>query len=652
MNAVPPLPPVLPEGPREDPHVPLLPVWRAAAKHRHLTIPAAVPAAFLAAGAAAAGMHAPVETATAGAGALLAVHLKAPHKWDRTIEQWYARLSVAAAGGWLTTVSLTGLNWPEVAVLGAGSLAWGVPFWMHKRPRSRRLSRIVAEWDRWWRYYAPGWGLEGSEVTDVTTKGVIDTLRVQLHAGKQSVHNIEQNLHLIESALRGHVAPRMTRTEADPRDPSQVLIHLKRKNPLAREITWDGSLLSSTVAGEAPVGYGEGGDRIWAPQLANYFILGATGSGKSNMLNVMLAARTKCPDARVWLIDRKGGKSTRPWLPAADWVAVTVEEARLMLRAARDEIRARALDAYDGNETLAPTDAIPALFIVVDEAHNVTSPMGGDRECMGLLAEIASEGRASAVHVIVLTQYGALMESVGTEQTRSNLRHRICFAVTKPEHGAFALTDWDKLDASRLENAGEFYYQAGPKADSAPGRAPHIPHSLAQQIAAEHALIPRRPLRLFAVDHQETYDTRSERLPQAFRTGRQEAIMIGTESPAEAAARIEEELAELPDAPGLPPLPPDDVLTDEMTRRKQLFARLISDAPPGGIRPVQLRSATGFSSGWTSQMLAALAEHGAVSNPSRGRWLPVAGQDIWQVMETIREERARFAAEAKEKVSA
>ena len=181
-------------------------------------------------------MHMPIETATAGVGALLAVHLKAPHKWDRPIERWYARASAGAAGAWLTAVSLTGLNWPEAGALGAGALAWGVPFWWHKRPRGKRLQGIVAIWDEWWRHYAPSWSLAGSEVVAVATHGVIDTLRIQLVPGRQSLRDVEQMLPLLESALRGHVAPRMTRAEADPKDPSQILVHLKRKNPLNVEV--------------------------------------------------------------------------------------------------------------------------------------------------------------------------------------------------------------------------------------------------------------------------------------------------------------------------------------------------------------------------------------------------------------------------------
>lgn len=655
MDAIPPLPPVLPDtAPPGDPRIPLLPAWRFAARHRHLTIPAVgVPAGFLAAGAAAAAFHQPVDTAIAGAGALLAVHLKAPHKWDRAIEQWYARASAAAAGGWLTAVSITGLNWPEVAALGAGALAWGFPFWHHKRPRGRRLQGIVAIWDEWWRHYAVNWDLAGSEVIAVRTKGVIDTLRVQLPPGKKSVRDVEQMLHLLESALRGHVAPRMTRAEADPKDPSQILIHLKRKNPHNVEVKWDGELAPSSVSDLMPIGRGEDGQIVFAPMLQNWFVIGRLRSGKSNELSVFLASITGCRDAALpWIVDLKGGRSARPWQPAAGWIATTIEEARLLTRCGVAEVRARARDAYSGEEQNVPTPDVPMLPIIIDEAHGVTSDMSGDTECRRNIAIIASEGGAVNVQLIILTQYGALSESVGTEQIRGNLPARMCFAVSQADHGQFVLPDYAKLDASRLENKGEFYWRLGADGSSAPCRGPHMPHPLVRQIAARNGALPRPPLILFATEWQETFDTRHERLPEAFRHS-QEADVIPIETPEQAAARIEAELQEVPDAPAPPqPLPPDDVLADEMTRRKQEFARLVATAPTDGIAPKQLRSATGFARSWIQRQLADLAERGVVTRVSDGHYRGASAEVIWEAMETIRKERAQFDAEAREKVSA
>ena len=611
-------------------------------------------------------------TAMGGAATAAAVWWAAPHKWTgkdgkpRWSEVWYARLSALAAGAWLTAAARWGLDWWTLGLLGGGALAWGGPWWWHKRPR-KQAATIVAEWARWWQHYAPIWGVAGCHIFDVTSQGVIDTLHIQLWAGHQHGKHIEDILPLIESALQGHVQVGMTRAETVKGDPSKVLVHLKRKNPHAVEYSWDPALAPDTVNGKMPIGKDERGawDMVRCMAL-NWFIIGALGGGKSNELSVMLASITGCADARVWLIDRKGGKAARPWLPALDWVATTVEEARLMLRCLLAEVRARALDGYDGNEEMTPTPQVPAIFLVIDEAHNVTSEMNGDTECRNLVASIASECRSSAIRVIVCTQYGALAESVGTEQTRGNLKNRICFKVADPAHGQFALEDYMKLNAARLEEPGEFYYRLDGVQSSAPSRGPHLPHPLVRELAARNALVERPPLVLYAADHQETYGTRGERLPAQFRSPSAPPAIRpeetkpmwptpGTataETPEQIAQRIEDELATIPDVPS--PTGPIDpaLLADAVTRKKMLWAKLLHQAPPGGIKPSQLAAGSGLGRSWTQQQLAALLEMRVITRPETGRYVPVPGQDIWAGLERIRLQNDHAADQARRLVSA
>lgn len=656
---VPPAPPPLPT--QETTREPLFPAWHFLTRNRHVTVPLiAVPGGMAWAGEIL--THLPHPLAPTAAGSLVtagAVWWAAPHKWDRRSEQWYARLSAIGAGAWMTAVAACGLHAPELLILGPGALAWGIPWWWHKRPRRRRIASLVASWDVWWCHYARAWDLSGSHVLGVTTEGVIDTLHVQLDAGRQTVRGVRDALPLIESALQGHVEEGRTRAEVIRGNPSRVLVHLKRENPLDGDVEWDESAAPVSVTGEMPIGRGEDGEWVTAPMLTNWFLIGATRKGKSNELSVMLASITGCRDAAApWIIDRKGGRSARPWIPGAGWVATEIEEARLLLRAGEAEIRARALMAYDGNEQLVPTPDCPALFIVVDEAHGVLGGIGGDTECQRLAATIASEGSAVNIHMIVLTQYGALHESVGTEQIRSSLTYRMCFGVQKAEHGVFALTDWAQLDASRLENVGEFYWQAGPKSASAAARGQRMDHEQVREIVARSAAKPR--LVLYAQEYQETLDTWMDRLPEQLhpdyappqrRDRTETAVTDPTETFGQTMARIEEEVAELPDLPAPPRVDPA-LLADEMTRRKVRFADLIAAAPAGGISPKQLHAATSLSTSWIHLRLRALIERGAVTQVSRGRYLPVAGQDVRAATEAIEADLARLGAEAREKISA
>ena len=669
---LPPPPPPLPDAgePRGD----LLPVWGAARRNRHVTVPLAVPAGFAAAGEVLAALpHAGVPTIAGSVALSGAVWWAAPHKWDRSVERWYARASVLAAGAWLSAAAVMGLGVPELAALGAGSVAWGIPWWWHKRPR-RQAATVVAEWARWWQYYASRWGVAGSQVIDVTTAGVIDTLHVQLWAGHQHKKQVDEALPLIESALRGHVDAGMTRCEMVKGHPDQVLVHLKRANPHAVEVAWDESLCPGSVTGLAPIGKDEAGEWVFAPLLVNWFGIGKTRWGKSNELSVLLASWTACRDALPpWIIDLKGGRSARPWAECADWIATTVEEARLILGCAAAEVRARARDWYAGTEQGVPTPDVPAIPVVVDESHGVLSTMAGDTQCRRLAAVVASEGSGVNVHEWVFTQYGALDESVGTEQIRGNLPARLCFAVSQADHGQFALPDWAKLDPSRLENKGEFYWRLGPDGASAPCRGPHMDHDLVREIAARNAAIGRPPLRLFCGDQvayragdrdvtwQEVYDSRHARLPAAFRPAGHhapapppEAPMIPTvtvpETPEQIAQRIEDEVASIPDLAD-PPLVDPAVLADAVTRRKMLWARLLTEAPAAGISPAQLTEGSGMSRSWTHLQLTALTDLGVITKPADGRYLSVPGQDVWAGLERIREANSRLAEEARQMVS-
>lgn len=651
MSTLPPPPPPIQA---QTPDPPLIPAWGLLRRHRHVTVPLAVAPVFAGAGYGLAASGAREGVTAAAAVAVMAMWLAAPHKWDRASEQWYARLSVIAAAGWLTAATWIGMSlWMLIAV-AAGAVCWGVPWWYHKRPRhQKRDGKIIAQWDAWWCHHRLDWNLAGSRITDVTSKGMVETLRVQLWAGRQSHGQVTQVLPLIESALRGYVRHGMIRLEPDPDDPSCVLLHLKRENPLAESITWDASMVPASITQPATLGLGEGGRWIKVVPLVNWFIIGRSRSGKSNELSALLAVITGVPDARAWLIDFKGGRAARPWLPALDWLATTLDEARLMMGALLAEVQARGTWADSDEEQLEPAPEVPAIFLVLDETHEVTSAARGDSGLAALLSAIASMGMGLAVYVIVLTQYGALEESVRSEQTRGSLINRMCFAVSKPEHGAFALNDWQKLDASRLNAKGSFFFQEGPTASSAPGRGPHMPHRLVRQIADANGAMPRQPLRLYAQDHQAVYDSRWSRLPEAFRsrapqwndaTPPQEAPAEGYgPNPADdaqaAADRIEDECARIPDVPlsQLGPLPTDLELRTDMDRRTARFARALAAAPDDGISPAQLVAASGLARSYIHQLLKVAIRANTASQIARGRY---RGDDGETILAAITETRA------------
>src|SRR5690349_4215685 len=55
---------------------------------------------------------------------------------------------------------------------------------------------------------------------------------------------------------------------------------------------------------------------------------GASGSGKTNTLNVITCGLAACGDAVIWAIEvAKAGQGQAAWLPCFDWLATRLDEA-------------------------------------------------------------------------------------------------------------------------------------------------------------------------------------------------------------------------------------------------------------------------------------------------------------------------------------
>lgn len=681
-------------------------IWTAARRwvlrERHLSVPLLTPGVMLAAGYIVHALHHGFGVAAAAAVVAVAVWFKAPSKWDRAAEQWYARATAIGAGSWLTAAAYGGVHRPGALAMLGGCTAWGLAFWWHKRPRDkrarRRHARRVATWDLFWQSHAPAWGLAGSRVIDVEDQGPVESLLVQLKGGRQSAGSLKNIVPLIESGLDGYVHAGMTQVEAVKSRPSQVWLRLKKDDPLREEIGWDPSWAADDINSPVPLGVLENGKLLKRVLLSSMLILGVTRSGKSNELSLMLATITRCRNARALVIAPKGGRAARPWLGALEAMAADITEARFILDLAVAEIDARGTYAYDGvNEQNLASEQCPALFVVIDEAYAVTSEIKGDARCRAAAATIASAGAAVNVYLIGMSQYGALAETFGTEQTRSNLPYRFSFRTESPAHGVFALGDdaQGKIDTTRLAEQGQFYFRAGSKTTFQMGRAPHMPHSLCRQLAeanAKHSGLRKRPLQLYcgampmvpaspdSPTWQEAYDMRWKRLPATFHA---DAPQAAGHSPAEAAedrsskiiskprypaevidlvARInrdadssdvsDADIARARDLRAARGEPRID-LASETDRQRRRFADTLQEATADDpVSPRQLMAASGLSESWVHLYLPKLIEAAAVEKPVRGRYAGIAGSDVWQALEAIRRDGERLATAARDLVGA
>lgn len=691
---------------------------RGSARNRHLSVPLAVPVVTWTAGEI---MHAYGAAPYAGVGGAAlagAVWFFAPHKWTdgdgkpRWPEVWYARLSAAGGAAWLTAAAHFG---PASGVAGevlggflaAGTGTWGFFWWQHKRPRGmKRRQRLIMTWNGWWQQHCAAWNLAGSRVIDVSDHRAQVRLRVQLWAGRQSIQHVKQAVHLIESGLEGIAEPGRVRVDHAGRNGSQVDVFIKRENPLREIVEWDPALAPKSVHDQAVDGLTETGQWKTVPMRVNKFVNGKTRSGKSNDLLVSAAQLSGCPDDRQVLIDLKGGRSARPLLEAAavDYVITDVDEARVYLLMLTMEIRARAMYCYDGHEQLLATVDVPAVHTLIDEVNGLTSVQNGDTECSNHLATVASAGSGLEIYVEVYTQYGSLEDSVRTPQTRANLGLRKCYAVEEARDGQFTIPEYDKFDASTLEERGTHLLKLG-KMFAEQIRSPLMTHKLLKSITAANAraLAPRPAWRLACGDWpcplggtwQEWWDRRWLRLNPAFHAVSPQyqaaAAQYGETAGAgvtladvnaaaadilrvtggavtvSAAAHVT--IPPAPSAPGEgdgasvaarieaetqgPAFPPDRRIVARLGQvqqaKKERFADVLAGASRG-ISPAQLEDECGMSQSWIYNQLSPLLKRGVITQPRRGLYVPVPGTDIHEAIRRIEADADALLKDARKAV--
>jgi hypothetical protein len=676
---------------------------RWAKRNGHFTVPAAVPPVLWLAALLLHHLHlAPYLLPLCGVMLAGSVWFFAPHKWDRAAEQWYARLSASLGVLWLWLASWLGPAGSLIpsavlaGVLMAGCIAWGIPWWKHKRPRGmKKRQRLVAQCDAWWQSHCWAWNLGGSYAVDAQLSGVTLRVRIKGQAGRHTLQHFRQVIPLIESAADGHADIGLVRVEPVKGHPSEFDIFLKRENPLRETVEYDMGLAPQSVHDSAPIGRSETGGWKMLPLRVNCFIIGMTRSGKSNHLLVRFAALSGCPDDRQILIDLKGGRSARPILRAgaAEHVITELDEARMVLRMLLAEGKARAKYAYTGDEQLAATADIPALHLMIDEVHGLTSTANGDSECAALLALVTSLMSGLEEYVEVYTQNGSLEESVRTEQTRGNLTVRVCYRVAEARHGAYVIPEYNRLDASKLEEKGTCYIKDGPDAFPEQVRAPKMEHELLLRIVTQNARLlgARPPLRLYCgeemspagVTWQQWWDTRWLRLDPAFHAispQYQAAVAENPHAAAEVVTAMHAASAPMPspepgtgdarsaaarlaedDAALMSRVPadftPDPRLVRQlpamMASQEDRFADALEAAGQASpATPKDLMGQSGMGHSWVHDRIAALAEIGMVTQLSKGRYVTVPGSDIRRGLQVIKDRNAKLNAEARQKINA
>ncbi|MFE6038758.1 hypothetical protein [Streptomyces sp. NPDC056452] len=227
----------------------------------------------------------------------------------------------------------------------------------------------------------------------------------------------------------------------------RVLIDVTTVNVLSEERTYPSDYSPLSIYTGIPWGYRTNAEEICVflrEQCA--LVVGPTGSGKTNMVHVILAGFARTTDVLTWVIDLNAGSAGLPWVrpaldtngapiegvrPGIDWLASTYEEAVLMLDAAlaiglRRKVAYQDLMVERNTDQLPISAKIPQIMLVVDEgAEILTSTDRRMKDLAKKILEVIRMLRAMGVRT-VLTALGATGSVLGNLMIRREAKARVC----------------------------------------------------------------------------------------------------------------------------------------------------------------------------------------------------------------------------------
>lgn len=391
--------------------------------------------------------------------------------WGAVLAAWTAWARIHGPYHWLTVATLV--------VPGAILAVLTAQLWtnMLEEREAARLARLAtaksAELARWSKMFE-GLGIKGviTERTEKTRAGKDVYLRLPVH-GKVKMRRLEDLAENIAIALKLHEDA--ITFERGPDHAGQVVMHVNQVDILSETVPFPDFTEPLTITRPLPVGLlGDGRPMQVLFREVQCMLIGVTGSGKSNLLNVLCALITQCPDAVIWMIDFKRGRLAAPWVrpyaegrcehPAIDWVATTRAEAELMLRCFEAISEAR-MSSLMGGSAIEPDESMPQIILLVDEASDITGMgrMRAEQLDEGIsnarMSELASrvtrKVRSEAMQVVWGMQRGGV-SMTGSGDLKSQCMLRFVLRVASEQDAQMALPDDKPAQAmlARLRHNG------------------------------------------------------------------------------------------------------------------------------------------------------------------------------------------------------
>ncbi|MDN3053242.1 hypothetical protein PH213_01485 [Streptomyces sp. SRF1] len=235
----------------------------------------------------------------------------------------------------------------------------------------------------------------------------------------------------------------------------RTLIDVATVNVLETEVPYPSDYAPLSLHTGIPWGY-----RSNAEQIQTYLreqcalVVGPTGSGKTNMVHVILAGFARATDVLTFVIDLNAGSAglswvlpalnhhpapgERPMRPGIDWLAGTVKEAHVMLDAVlrigkQRKIAYQGLMAKEDTDLLPIGPSIPQIMLVIDEgAEILTSTDKVLKELAKKILEVIRMLRAMGIRT-VLTALGSTGAVLGNLMIRREAKVRVALTGGEKE---------------------------------------------------------------------------------------------------------------------------------------------------------------------------------------------------------------------------
>lgn len=424
---------------------------------------------------------------------------------------WFAWVAAAGAGAWLTWAGLVtpGAALP-LLVLGALPL-WG---WFailclrapkaHARQVERREEGRQIVQERSWRTILDRSGSEDVVITEVREHraGMVLTVEPDPDAAKFPTYDefagrapsmaTQAAMHYRRTS-NTRLPKNCVRTEPG-RDDAEFLVHITMRDVFGASTWYQPDEVPGDIADPVDLGEYEDAARLLLPLDANTKIVGATGAGKSNLVNNIIGRITGTMNALVWVAATDklvplvwpwlrawlSGKTSRPIL---DYVAGQDIDSVLRLLRATYRLVCERNARLEDESKIRPTADLPVVFVILEEVSHLTdfpdtirTHDGIDCTASDLLKMIAQADRSAGVRLFMLSQYGinAALGDRASELIR-NITCRICLRTMESHDGFRTLPGLPStVDTTSLANFTMYVQPNTEEARAFPAKAPEL----------------------------------------------------------------------------------------------------------------------------------------------------------------------------------